>query len=136
MATRKFFPAFGLRARCLWLNLGWTLVLLVIHLSLAPAPFELPVQAGDKLSHVFAYLVLMSWFANLYEGPVHRFRFAIGFLALGVTLEILQRWIGYRSFEVIDMAANAAGVAVGWVLAPPRLPNYLKFIENCYERYF
>ena len=53
-------------------------------------------------------------------------QFAIGFIALGIALEFVQRWTGYRSFEVADMAADAAGVAVGWLIAPPRIPNYLQ----------
>jgi hypothetical protein len=28
------------------------------------------------------------------------------------------------------MAANAAGVACGWLLAPPRLPNVLRIVER------
>jgi glycopeptide antibiotics resistance protein len=36
---------------------------------------------------------------------------------MGVALEFAQGATGYRSFEVLDMAANAAGVALGWGLA-------------------
>jgi VanZ family protein len=130
MATRNLYLAVELRARRLWLVLGWSLVLLVVYLSLTPVPIDVPIDAGDKLSHALAYLVLMSWFSNIYETPAQRIGFALGFIVLGIALEFLQRWAGYRSFEVTDMMAGAAGVAVGWALAPPRLPNYLKFIEK------
>jgi VanZ family protein len=121
------------RARPFWLVLGWMLVLLVVYLSLTPAPITLPVREGDKFSHVFAYFVLMSWFANLYPGLSVRARFAAGFIALGVILEFVQLWIGYRSFEVADMTAGALGVAAGWATAPPRLPNYLSFAERLWR---
>ena len=120
----------GLRARPLWLLLGGALVLLVVYLSLTPAPVELPGGQGDKVEHVLAYAVLMSWFANVYEAPVQRAKLAIAFIAIGVSLEFLQRWTGYRSFEVADMAADAIGVSAGWILAPPRLPNYLHWLEK------
>jgi VanZ family protein len=129
MATRDLFPA-KLKARRLWLALGWTLILLVTYLSLTPAPIELPLEEGDKFSHILAYLVLMSWFANLYETRAQRIGFALGFIVLGVALEFLQRWTGYRSFQVTDMAASAVGVALGWMLAPPRTPHYLRIIEK------
>jgi len=119
----------ALKARGLWLALGWGLVILVAYLSLAPAPPELPLEQGDKLSHVLAYIVLMSWFANLYESPL-RFRFALGFTFLAISLECLQQQTGYRTFEVTDMVAGAAGIAVGWILAPPRTPNYLSVVEK------
>jgi len=118
------------RARQLWLGVGCTLVLLVIVLSLAPISVPVPVEEGDKVGHVAAYAALMLWFANLYETLNRRSRLAIGFVALGVALEFVQGWTGYRTFEVADMAADAFGVAVGWALAPPRLPNFLQGIEK------
>ena len=124
-----------LKARRLWLPLGWGLVCLVIYLSLATAPVELPLEQGDKLSHVLAYLVLMSWFANLYANPRDRLGFAIGFVLLGIGLEFVQGFVGYRSFETADMGANAAGVAIGWFLAAPRTPNYLGVAERLWRSY-
>lgn len=120
-------------ARSLWLALGWILVLLVIYLSLTPDPVTLPVREGDKFSHAFAYFVLMSWFANLYRSLRLRAGFAAGFIALGVALEFVQLWTGYRSFEVSDMVAGALGVAAGWAAAPPRLPNYLSLAERLWR---
>jgi VanZ family protein len=124
--TRKL----NIRPRQLWLVLGWLLILLVIVLSLAPVSIEVPVEEGDKFGHVAAYAALMLWFANLYETLTRRSMLAIGFVALGIALEFVQGWTGYRTFEVADMAADALGVAVGWALAPPRLPNFLQRIEK------
>ena len=118
------------RARKLWLVVGWLLVLLVIFLSLVPVPVEVPVEGGDKFGHVTAYAALMFWFANLFETVNRRGILAIGFVALGIALEFVQGWTDYRTFELADMAADAFGVAVGWVLAPPRLPNFLQRIEK------
>lgn len=133
MTTRDLFLAGDLRVRRLWLALGWMLVLLVVYLSLTPAPIEPEIHQGDKFLHALAYLVLMSWFANLYETPVERVSLAVGFIAMGITLEFIQGWVGYRSFEVADMGAGAAGVAFGWLLAPPRAPNYLGLAERLWR---
>jgi predicted XRE-type DNA-binding protein len=133
-ALRNQFPKAALRVRRFWLLLGWMLVLFVIYLSLTPAPVQLKLPHGDKLGHVLAYAALMSWFANLYEVSVRRMQFAIGLIALGISLEFVQRWTGYRSFEVADMIASAAGVAVGWVFASPRIPNYLHWMGKLFQR--
>ena len=130
MASKNFSSTVEPRARRLWLGVGWTLVLFVVYLSLTPAPIELEIKQGDKVSHALAYLVLMSWFASIYGRPDQRARFAVGFILLGVSLEFLQRWTGYRSFELTDMAAGTVGVLFGWILAPPRIPNYLWLIEK------
>ena len=108
-------------------------VLFVIYLSVTPAPIQLPIELGDKFSHGLAYLVLMSWFANLYQVPAQRTMSAIGFIVMGIALEFVQRWTGYRSFEMSDMVAGAVGVAAGWLLAPPRLPNYLHMTEKLFR---
>lgn len=129
MEARNLFLAGELRARRFWLAVGWALVLLVVYLSLTAAPIDLDIEQGDKFSHAFAYLVLMSWFANLYETWVQRIRFAVGFVILGIVLEFIQGWTGYRSLEVADMAAGTVGVSLGWILAPPRIPSYLAIAE-------
>jgi VanZ family protein len=133
MTPQKHLPesAFGMRS--FWLFIGCMLVLIVIYLSLAPVPTQPNVTQSDKFLHVLAYAALMSWFANLYIRSPSRVRFAVGFVALGIALEFVQRWTGYRTFEVADMVANATGVAVGWLCAPPRIPNYLQGIEKLFR---
>jgi VanZ family protein len=119
-----------LRFRPLWLLIGWLLALFIAWESLTPYPVELQIEQGDKLGHVAAYLALMSWFANLYEDSRERVVCVLGCLALGVGLEFAQRLTETRTFEVTDMAAGAAGVLVGLLLAPPRMPNYLRLAER------
>ena len=122
-----------LRARRLWLVTGWSLVIVVIYLSLTPTPVNVELEQGDKFFHALAYLALMSWFTNLYENLHERVVIAMGFMLLGIGLEVVQGFVGYRSFEVADMSANAAGVALGWFLATPRTPNYLALAERAWR---
>ena len=119
-----------LRHLRLWQMLGGTLCLLVVYLSLTPSPPDLGVDQGDKLGHLAAYAGLMWWFAQLYPTLRSRLIWAAAFVALGVGLEFAQRATGYRSFELADMAADALGVLLGWLLAPPRLPNLLVRLES------
>lgn len=130
MTTRETSAKPEFPFRRLWLTTGWMLVLLVVYLSLTPRPPPLTATQGDKLEHILAYAVLMSWFANLHAGMAQRMRIAAGLIALGVGLEFVQRWSGHRTFETADMAADAVGVVAGWLCAPPRLPDYLLWIEK------
>ena len=118
------------RIRQVWLFTGWGLVLLVIYLSVTPAPIPATMALGDKFGHVFAYAVLMYWFASLYEAPGQRAALAGGLIAMGIALEFVQLWTGYRSFEVTDMAAGTVGVIAGWIVASPRTPNCLRLIQK------
>jgi VanZ family protein len=133
MAANTQTVGLDLRARSLWLVPGWALVLCIVFLSVAPISIETGVEQGDKLSHAFAYGTLMGWCANLYGRLTRRRMFAAGFVARSMALEFLQGWTGYRIFEVADMGADAAGVAAGWALAPPRMPNVLKGVEKVFR---
>jgi VanZ family protein len=129
MVAEYLTPQSIFRHRRLWLILGWALVFWVIWLSLTPAPVQVSLAGGDKLGHLLAYGALMVWFSSLYEDSIARVMLAIGFAAMGIALEFVQGWTGYRTFEIADMVANASGVFAGWVVAPPRLPNFLRRIE-------
>jgi VanZ family protein len=120
----------ALRWLALWLTTGWMLIAAVIYLSLAPAPPDLDLPQGDKFGHVLAYAVLMFWFMQIYDRQRIRVGLAAGFVALGIVLEVLQGFTGYRTFEVHDIAANMIGVALGWMSGPPRTGNLFSRIEN------
>lgn len=123
-----------LKRRPLWLAIGWALILLVIYLSLIPAPPSIPGEEGDKIGHVLAYATLMMWFLQLYAGLPRRLVLALAFVALGIALEFVQRDTGYRTFEIADMVADSVGVAVGWLVAPPRTRNALRLLERAVVR--
>ena len=91
---------------------------------------QVGVEQGDKYMHAFAYSALMVWFASLYAGRPRRLALAGALIGLGIALEFLQGLTDYRTFEIADMVADAAGVCAGWLCAPPRLPNFLAIAER------
>lgn len=120
-----------LRFKKLWLGIGWSFVTLVIVLSLIP-PFPI-IQTpgyGDKVEHLFAYFVLMGWFAQIYHSPQQRLHYLIGFLLLGIGLEILQGFGGVRHADWLDILANTIGVCSAWYVTKNRLANLLVYIES------
>ena len=123
-------PVRSIALRRVWRGIGIVLILVVIWLSLTPHPVEIPVEQGDKLGHFAAYGTLMFWFAQLDARHRNRLAYAAGFVALGVGLEFVQGLTDYRTFEVADMVANAIGVLLGWISAPPRGPDVLGFLER------
>jgi VanZ family protein len=114
----------------MWIAIGWFGIGLVIYLSLMRDPPGIDIEQGDKLGHIAAYATLMFWFAQLTDSWARRVVIAIALVALGVGLEFAQRETGYRTFDYADMAADAIGVGVGWLLASPRLPNLLSMLQR------
>ena len=90
-----------------WLSMGWLFVGLVILFSLIPSPPTPIVFEGvDKLIHLSLYMVMMLWFGLIYM-PGKRYRnLGIGFIIMGIILELIQGSIGYRCLDVFDMTAN------------------------------
>ena len=95
----------------------------ILWLSFTSQPPQVDFEQSDKVGHFIAYGGLMFWFCQLYRHTRTRLAYATGFIAMGIAIEFLQRATGYRSFEVMDMLADAIGVLLGWAaaLALPRL---------------
>jgi VanZ family protein len=115
----------------LWLAIGWSLVLVVVCLSLTPEqPLDIPGEESDKVVHTLTYALLMVWFSQLYIVSWKRLQVGCGLVALAVGLEFAQRYTGYHTFEIADMVAGGLGVFIGWCLAPPRGPAFLAYVER------
>jgi len=76
------------------------------------------------------YAALMFWFCQLHAARRARLAYAIAFVALGIGLEFVQRALGYRTFEVWDMVADAVGVGAGWLVATFLKPGILERFER------
>ena len=113
----------------LWYGIGWFGLAFLFYLSLSPRPPEIPIAQGDKLGHALAYAALMFWWAQLLVSSRARLWLAAGLIVLGVAIEYLQGWSGWRAFDVMDMLADAVGVAFGWILVM-LLPNFMAMGEK------
>ena len=123
-------PLRPLHLRTLWLVIGWAMVAVVILLSLIPLKADLS-EGKDKWSHFVAYGALMFWFCLLFFRQTW---WAVAFIAMGIVIEVLQSYTGYRSFEYTDMVANAVGVLLGWILAQTPLRGLLQWLECLLSR--
>ena len=100
--------------RVAYLAIGWGWAATIVWLSLTSSPPQVDVPYSDKIGHLASYAVLMFWFSQLYRTRIF---YAAGFILMGVALEFVQGQLGYRSYEVADMLANALGVLAGWAAA-------------------
>ena len=119
----------------LWLALGLLFVTLLVVLSLMPHPPQVAhFRGNDKLFHFAAYVATTFWFGQIYTRTGARWAIAFSFVVLGISLEFLQRQSGYRTFEVADMGANAAGVFCALLLARTPLSRCLAAVERSISR--
>src|SRR5829696_2110687 len=108
---RMVFCQHSFKYARVWIAVAWFGVGLLVFLSLTRLDMSGIVPYGDKSRHVAAYALLTCWFMQLYHGARHRIVVVLGLFALGVVLEALQYWTGYRSMEAADAVADAVGIA-------------------------
>ncbi len=119
--------------RKLWLSIGWLLIALVAYLSLISGPPTIDITGSDKVVHLLTYGALMLWFLQLY--PVSRRPFmALGFIAMGIVLEVLQGFTPDRDTDYLDVVANTVGVMLGWSLGKTRLSRTLEAVDKTLMR--
>ena len=113
-----------------WSFTGWGLVGLVVYLSLTSEPVTLTdIHHSDKVGHLVAYFVLMSWFTQLYVRDRHGW-ILVAVVGLGITLEAIQGQTGFRMFDYADMAANGLGALGAWLLAKTPCSLLFKRLED------
>lgn len=110
--------------RYAWRVIAWFGIAMLLYLSLIPQPPSLQIDHGDKLGHLLAYGVLTYCWAQVLTAKRQRLALALSFIVLGVILEYIQGWTGWRTFDYYDMLANTAGVVTGAMLAA-LTPNVL-----------
>lgn len=126
----KFDPR-PLRHLRLWRSTGRALVLASFAVALLPAPRGMgSIAYGDKIAHAAAFAMIMLWYAQIYSARRDRGRCALGLLALGLGIELLQSLVPYRSADIWDLVADAAGVGLGWLLASTRLGDLLSRFDT------
>jgi VanZ family protein len=126
-ATAEAAPP--LKYRRLWWMLGWLLVAGVCVGSLLPGRALEGVQIGDKWLHAGSYCLLMIWFGGLHARGPH-FSGAVLLAGLGLALDVLQLGVPSRTFDWLDVAADAAGVLVGFALTRSVLAGWCLRVER------
>ena len=81
---------------------------------------------NDKVSHALAFLVLA--FLGDISFPQARFvlPIACGLAAYGMLIECIQYFLPYRSFSLLDFAADLLGISV-YFISQPFLLRYERF---------
>jgi VanZ family protein len=117
--------------RILWL----IAVVVVITGSILPGnslPMRMldSLRINDKVEHFCAYAVL-ALLPALHERARMIVAATVGVIALGIALEYIQRYSGWRDYEVADMVADTAGVWLGLAVGLPA--RSLKVVRSLFS---
>lgn len=120
-----------------WRIASVALLILVLAATLMPALWVFPSKHDflvwfvdvDKWLHAITFVFLAVWFAGQYR-PNSYWRIALGLLAFGGLIEGCQRLVTYRSADWFDIVADAAGIAVGLLIALAGLGGWSLRLEG------
>jgi hypothetical protein len=91
--------------RRLWIAAIAVLVILIVVASLTPSPVVPTQSFSDKYAHLIA-------------APAGLWKVMLRCLLLGASLELAQSLLtDHRTADLADLGANAAGIAVAWLIA-------------------
>ena len=118
-----------LRYKKLWLTIGLLMIAFVVVETLTPSPIGTGMHISDKILHIAGYFGMMGWFVQIFHNRKYQLLMAIGFISMGMMLELVQGWGGVRQYEVADMLANGTGVVLAWLLSLSGFRNILLKVE-------
>jgi VanZ family protein len=90
----------------------WICLLGILVLSLMPPTPQLPTTGWDKSNHMLAFAVPM--LLSRWAYPGRTIKVAVGLLAYGVLIELLQSLTPDRLAEWADLLADGIGLLCGW----------------------
>ncbi len=98
----------------------WQLVLLVsaiavLYLATTSETYPVPASANDKINHSIAFLEL-TLLAFLAWPGARLLYVAPPLLLFGLLIEVVQSFLPYREFSLLDVAADGTGIVVGIAL--------------------
>ena len=106
----------------------WVLIAAIATLSLIPYDGDVLANQRDKLAHLITYALLMVSARWAYPQS-QAIKLALALVLYSLALELGQLAVPGRYFSLLDMVANAAGVALGLLLATQLLAR-LPFIPR------
>lgn len=122
-----------------WRIAGVVLLCLVLIFALMPAVWFWDNRAGalawfrnsDKFLHAATFLLLALWFSGQYRRHSY-LRVAVSLMLFGLLIEGCQFLVGYRQADMLDMAANTAGIVTGFIIAVAGLGGWSQRLEDWY----
>jgi VanZ family protein len=119
-----------LRYRRSWLTGGIAMVLIITVVCLLPST-ELPSTGlSDKTEHFLAFGALAFWFGSIVVRRDLPWVF-VAVVAFGGLIEFLQSAMGLgRQGDLLDLAADSIGVAIGVLLALTPLGRWSLWVEQ------
>ena len=102
------------------------LLALYLYLGVIEIPEVVAASVNDLLVHAIGYAVLICAGFFAFPQRLYTLRLFLGLLVFSFMIEYIQYFLPYRSFSLLDLAANGLGLLLGVVIGWLLIPAFLK----------
>ena len=122
--TRKVYEL--VRQTRLWRAVLYPVLLIVLYLATTAQAYPVPAASSDKVNHIMAFVVLgilLRWsYPLLSLGAA-----LLGLAGYGLGIEIIQAFLPYRDFSLLDLLADTVGGIAGLLTGAAVLQKITRF---------
>ena len=93
-------------------------LLLIIYLATTELTHPLMMSVNDKLGHVLAFVILAFFMDFSFPASSFNLSKILPLLAYGLLIEVIQYFLPYRMFSLLDMLADGSGLVIYVLLIP------------------
>lgn len=94
-------------------------------IAFSPAEAGLQPQLNDKFLHVVGFCV-MGLFCHLAHPNAAFWKQIIGLSVFGLGIELVQAYLPYRTFSLLDWVADISGLLIYFVVFANPIINFLR----------
>jgi len=93
-------------------------LLLIIYLATAELEHPVMTSVNDKFGHILAFVILAFLLDFSFPASSYNLSKILPLLAYGILIEIVQYFLPYRMFSLLDMLADAGGLVIYAMFIP------------------
>ena len=129
---------FPLNYKLLWKLANLVILILLVSLLLLPPEWlfsnyikDLPELLTDKVIHIGVFILWTCWLSGQF---ISFFKIFFYTSIFGFLIEVIQYFLPYRSWELLDFLANEIGILIGVIIAIKFTSGWSLLIEKyiCY----
>ena len=129
---------FPLNYKLLWKLANLVILILLVSLLLLPPEWlfsnyikDLPELLTDKVIHIGVFILWTCWLSGQF---ISFFKIFFYTSIFGFLIEVIQYFLPYRSWELLDLLANEIGIFIGVIIAIKFTSGWSLLIEKyiCY----
>lgn len=111
----------------------WTAVSAIFYLATTSVDHKVQSTFNDKFNHLIAFGVL-SFLCHIAFQTQHSIKWAFALFGYGLLIELVQYFLPYREFSLLDLATDLLGIVLYLIIFHPLFNRLLRQPATYYAK--